>query len=233
MIIDVHHERGLSRADDRWGHASECRFPLFWSLYPFPLQWMILVYTLMLLGEPIFPHAWFTFVSPFILWNKKLTNTITLKDNLVFGLLMPPNNRGPRIFPIKRPRLNQVLPALMVQNFGCIAKENWNLRLKIHHWQMIGFEFGSERSTMAQIILIWFTGIVCILGAMGMVLGYRFRLSCLCYLVAYWYVFLLDKSHWNNHSYLFGLIATQLTLSGAHRCWYKPTFFVHIKTLLI
>nr|KAG5704166.1 hypothetical protein BaRGS_009696 [Batillaria attramentaria] len=43
--------------------------------------------------------------------------------------------------------------------------------------------------------------------------------SCLLFLLPYWYILLLDKSDWNNHSYLFGLLAFLLTLSDANRYW--------------
>ncbi|CAL8106506.1 unnamed protein product [Orchesella dallaii] len=52
-------------------------------------------------------------------------------------------------------------------------------------------------------------------GSIGIMLGLKFRLSCLLYLCPYVYFFLLDKSRWNNHSYLFGLFAMLLTWSGA------------------
>uniref|UniRef100_A0A0A1WX33 Vitamin K-dependent gamma-carboxylase n=1 Tax=Zeugodacus cucurbitae TaxID=28588 RepID=A0A0A1WX33_ZEUCU len=55
------------------------------------------------------------------------------------------------------------------------------------------------------------------LGAIGIMLGYRFRLSCLAYIVPYWYIYLLDKPAWNNHSYLFGLVGTMLLFSDANR----------------
>uniref|UniRef100_W8CAL1 Vitamin K-dependent gamma-carboxylase n=1 Tax=Ceratitis capitata TaxID=7213 RepID=W8CAL1_CERCA len=55
------------------------------------------------------------------------------------------------------------------------------------------------------------------LGALGITLGYRFRLSCLAYIVPYWYMFLLDKPAWNNHSYLFGLVGTILLFTNANR----------------
>lgn len=57
-------------------------------------------------------------------------------------------------------------------------------------------------------------------GSIGMTLGLKFRLSCLLYLCPYVYFFLLDKSRWNNHSYLFGLFALLLTGSdaGNHLC---------------
>ncbi|XP_065361786.1 vitamin K-dependent gamma-carboxylase [Calliphora vicina] len=55
------------------------------------------------------------------------------------------------------------------------------------------------------------------LGAIGIMLGYRFRLSCLAFVVPNWYIFLLDKPAWNNHSYLFGLVGTMLLFTQANR----------------
>ncbi|XP_043836572.1 vitamin K-dependent gamma-carboxylase [Dromiciops gliroides] len=57
------------------------------------------------------------------------------------------------------------------------------------------------------------------LGALGMMLGLWYRLSCLLFLLPYWYVFLLDKTSWNNHSYLYGLLAFQLSFMDANRYW--------------
>ncbi|XP_019797733.1 vitamin K-dependent gamma-carboxylase isoform X1 [Tursiops truncatus] len=57
------------------------------------------------------------------------------------------------------------------------------------------------------------------LGALGMMLGLRYRISCVLFLLPYWYVFLLDKTSWNNHSYLYGLLAFQLTFMDANRYW--------------
>ncbi|GJQ83399.1 putative vitamin K-dependent gamma-carboxylase, partial [Trypoxylus dichotomus] len=54
------------------------------------------------------------------------------------------------------------------------------------------------------------------LGALGVALGCKFRLSCLMFCVPYWYLFLLDKSYWNNHSYLYGLIGILLLCSSAN-----------------
>ena len=48
--------------------------------------------------------------------------------------------------------------------------------------------------------IMWF-------GAFGIMLGYRFKLACLCFVLPYWYIFLLDKTFWNNHSYLYGIVA--------------------------
>ena len=56
------------------------------------------------------------------------------------------------------------------------------------------------------------------LGALGISLGYKFTLSCLMYGVPYWYLLLLDKSVWNNHSYLFGLMVILFSCSSANKC---------------
>lgn len=50
-------------------------------------------------------------------------------------------------------------------------------------------------------------------------LGCFYRLSCLMFISTYWYIFFLDKTAWNNHSYLYGLIGFQLTFMDANRYW--------------
>ncbi|XP_076614066.1 vitamin K-dependent gamma-carboxylase [Chaetodon auriga] len=61
--------------------------------------------------------------------------------------------------------------------------------------------------------------LVMFLGAVGIMLGCFYRLSCLMFLSTYWYIFFLDKTAWNNHSYLYGLIGFQLTLMDGNRYW--------------
>ncbi|KAM9455679.1 vitamin K-dependent gamma-carboxylase [Clarias gariepinus] len=61
--------------------------------------------------------------------------------------------------------------------------------------------------------------LVMFLGAVGIMLGCFYRLSCVMFISTYWYVFFLDKTAWNNHSYLYGLIGFQLTLMDANRYW--------------
>lgn len=58
---------------------------------------------------------------------------------------------------------------------------------------------------------------VMVLGALGVMLGCCYRLSAVAFLAPYWYVLLLDKAGWNNHSYLYGLLAFQMALLGADR----------------
>nr|XP_040054297.1 vitamin K-dependent gamma-carboxylase isoform X2 [Gasterosteus aculeatus aculeatus] len=61
--------------------------------------------------------------------------------------------------------------------------------------------------------------VVMFFGALGIMLGCFYRLSCLMFISTYWYIFFLDKTAWNNHSYLYGLIGFQLTLMDANRYW--------------
>ncbi|XP_076799708.1 vitamin K-dependent gamma-carboxylase-like [Clavelina lepadiformis] len=55
------------------------------------------------------------------------------------------------------------------------------------------------------------------LGALGIMLGCCYRLSCLVFTLVYWYFFLLDKSTWNNHSYLYGLLGFLFLVTDCHR----------------
>lgn len=55
--------------------------------------------------------------------------------------------------------------------------------------------------------------------AIGIILGFFYRLATICFTITYWYIFLLDKTSWNNHSYLYGLIAFQLMFFDAHHYW--------------
>lgn len=50
MILDTLQERGLALADIRWGDEEQCRFPLFDSMRPLPLQWMVMLYLCMSIG---------------------------------------------------------------------------------------------------------------------------------------------------------------------------------------
>ncbi|XP_069669123.1 vitamin K-dependent gamma-carboxylase isoform X2 [Periplaneta americana] len=57
------------------------------------------------------------------------------------------------------------------------------------------------------------------IGAFGIMLGWYFRFSCLAFIIPYWYIFLLDKTSWNNHSYLYGVISILLLGSQANCYW--------------
>lgn len=56
-------------------------------------------------------------------------------------------------------------------------------------------------------------------GAVGITLGLFYRFAAITFTITYWYIFLLDKTSWNNHSYLYGLIGFQLIFADAHHYW--------------
>nr|XP_039273169.1 vitamin K-dependent gamma-carboxylase-like [Styela clava] len=53
------------------------------------------------------------------------------------------------------------------------------------------------------------------LNAFFIMIGFLYRINIISFTVIYWYFFILDKSTWNNHSYLYGLIALLLSVSNA------------------
>lgn len=56
-------------------------------------------------------------------------------------------------------------------------------------------------------------------GAFGIFIGYKFRIASIMFCVPYWYLFLVDRSVWNNHSYLYGLCGLLFMVSNANRFW--------------
>ncbi|KAJ6640786.1 Vitamin K-dependent gamma-carboxylase [Pseudolycoriella hygida] len=57
------------------------------------------------------------------------------------------------------------------------------------------------------------------LGALGITFGYKFRLSAPVFVATYWYIFLLDKSVWNNHSYLYDAFQRKTADDGEVPFW--------------
>lgn len=72
---------------------------------------------------------------------------------------------------------------------------------------------------MKPLPLPWMITIYAIMwiGAFGIMLGSRFKIACACFLIPYWYIFLLDKSYWNNHTYLYGIVVILLWGTGADK----------------
>jgi len=54
------------------------------------------------------------------------------------------------------------------------------------------------------------------LGALCIALGFFFHYAIWLHILPYWYVFFLDKTTWNNHTYLFGLVSTMLSFTSAN-----------------
>ncbi|KAH3863235.1 hypothetical protein DPMN_026215 [Dreissena polymorpha] len=66
---------------------------------------------------------------------------------------------------------------------------------------------------------IYIVYFIMFLGEVGIVLGLFYRVSCLMFVVPYWYLFLLDKTSWNNHSYLYGLCGILLLVTDTNHVW--------------
>ncbi|XP_053602208.1 vitamin K-dependent gamma-carboxylase [Plodia interpunctella] len=62
------------------------------------------------------------------------------------------------------------------------------------------------------------------LGALGIMLGYKYHVSSSTFAVCYWYLLLIEKSYWNNHSYLFGLVGLLLAHTEANCYWSMDTW---------
>ncbi|XP_063218903.1 vitamin K-dependent gamma-carboxylase isoform X2 [Bacillus rossius redtenbacheri] len=66
-------------------------------------------------------------------------------------------------------------------------------------------------------------------GAVGIMLGIFYKLSCIAFIIPYGYIFLLDKCAWNNHSYLYGVTAVLLLGTGANHYCSLDIFFGKVK----
>lgn len=58
-----------------------------------------------------------------------------------------------------------------------------------------------------------------IIASICICIGFYYRFATIWLAISYWYVFLLDKTVWNNHSYLFGLFAIFFSVTKANRWW--------------
>lgn len=53
----------------------------------------------------------------------------------------------------------------------------------------------------------------------GIMLGWNYKFNCITFALPYWYMFLLDKSSWNNHSYMFGILVLLFLATDSHSLW--------------
>ena len=60
MIFDIFVERGFPFVDVKYGDEEICRFPLFDFLHPLPLEWMYIIYMILLIGKKV---AFITIIS--------------------------------------------------------------------------------------------------------------------------------------------------------------------------
>ncbi|CAH2107001.1 unnamed protein product [Euphydryas editha] len=95
---------------------------------------------------------------------------------------------------------------------GSIMDKRWGDSM-VCHFPLIPFVTAISMPYMALVYAaLW-------LGALGITLGYKYRLSASVFTLSYWYLFLIEKSYWNNHSYLFGVVALLLATTEANCYW--------------
>ncbi|MEM9023992.1 MAG: HTTM domain-containing protein, partial [Bacteroidota bacterium] len=83
------------------------------------------------------------------------------------------------------------------------------------HFTFIGFDWVQPWPAWGMYVHYSVLG----LAALGILLGYRYRLSLSIFLAGHMYVFLLDIVYTLNKYYLFALLAFLLLLMDAHRYW--------------
>ncbi|XP_050676122.1 vitamin K-dependent gamma-carboxylase [Leptidea sinapis] len=87
------------------------------------------------------------------------------------------------------------------------------------HFPLLPFITVISMPYMALVYLgLWF-------GGMGIALGYQYRYTSWLFTLCYWYIILIEKSFWNNHSYLFGLVALLLACTQANCLWSLDVYF--------
>ncbi|XP_069128480.1 vitamin K-dependent gamma-carboxylase-like [Argopecten irradians] len=68
--------------------------------------------------------------------------------------------------------------------------------------------------SVAWMYLLYF---IMLLATISIMFGFLYRWSLMIFTGVYWYIILLDGTVWNNHSYLFGLLAFLLLLTDGNR----------------
>ena len=64
---------------------------------------------------------------------------------------------------------------------------------------------------------------------LGIIVGFYYRLFTLLYATGFWYLLIIDKSRWNNHSYLFGILALQSVFNDANCCFSIDSYRLDLK----
>ncbi|CAH2232616.1 jg14809 [Pararge aegeria aegeria] len=106
---------------------------------------------------------------------------------------------------------------------GAMMEQRWGNPLMCH-FPLIPIIRAVPMPYMALVYAaLWF-------GALGIALGYRYRLSAWLFTICYWYLFLIEKSFWNNHSYLFGLVGLLLACTEANCYWSLDVYLGYCKS---
>ncbi|MEN8789141.1 MAG: HTTM domain-containing protein [Flavobacteriaceae bacterium] len=104
---------------------------------------------------------------------------------------------------------------IALEGFGAIAT-GWVRRAFIEPdftFHFIGFDW---LQPLPGYGMYFYFAIMGILG-ICIALGYRYRLSIICFALMWWAVYLMQKTSYNNHYYLLALIASIMCFLPAHR----------------
>lgn len=88
------------------------------------------------------------------------------------------------------------------------------------HFHFFGFSFVEPLSPHGMYVVC----AILIASAALVSVGLLFRISCWTFFFLYTYVFLIEKTAYNNHYYLICLLALLLANSSAHRMWSMDAF---------
>lgn len=89
-----------------------------------------------------------------------------------------------------------------------------------HYWGALEFNFAYEGfGWLPRLSPLGYHCLVALLGllALGICLGFCYRFCCLSFTLGYTYLFLLEKSVYNNHYYLIALLGLLLSVIDGHR----------------
>ncbi|XP_050538854.1 vitamin K-dependent gamma-carboxylase [Daktulosphaira vitifoliae] len=146
-------------------------------------------------------HQWLTVVIQKIVkvWNQLVNYMFNYQDGtclaalrMIFGFLMLIDTVDERGF--------------------CRVEKRWMESAKCY-FPLVDFIQPLPGEWMCLVYATMFTGIL------GILIGFHYRTSCVIYAILYWYILLADKSAWNNHSYLFGLLILLFSVIDAHNTW--------------
>lgn len=244
MALDVPQERGLGHLDQRFLDGLEvCRFPLLPFLQPLPLDWMYLLYTIMFLGTGG------TGTGTGMDWDRDWDGQRDRDGDWDGQRDWDRDWDGHWDWDGHGDRAQEGNRGRMRTDWEWHQQGLWDRyhtskggRAPRWHWGVaLGQGTRPHDGTRHQEELGWGVGTgtrrgtgdgagdsvgdrraVVPAGALGIMVGCCYRLSCVAFLGPYWYLLLLDKTSWNNHSYLYGLLAFQLALLGADRYGWAP-----------
>ncbi|MEO2129575.1 MAG: HTTM domain-containing protein [Christiangramia sp.] len=113
---------------------------------------------------------------------------------------------------------------ISIEAFGAIFS-GWVRRTMIEPnftFNFIGFEFLQPLPGNG---MLWYYGVMGLFGIFVM-LGFRYRVSMICYGIMWASVYLMQKSSYNNHYYLLMLLCFIMSLLPAHR-WFSIDAWRH------